>query len=187
MARQVTAPSRPASATGRARRTAVTAAAGTLGVALVAGGLLAVAPGERPAADRGGSAAGEGGAPDGCPRAEPPVGDVDGDGCPDPLVVEGHVVSSGDDRWSLGEAGDVVAVGDWDCDGAASPAVLRPATGDVFVFPGWATDEAPVTVDAVRTIPGAELLRPEPGADGCDALVVERAGGEATVVEEARA
>ena len=186
-ARQAPAPARPAPAAGRARRAAVTAAAGTLGVALVAGGLLAMAPGERPAGDRPGPAAGDGGGPDGCPRTEPPAGDVDGDGCPDPLVVEGHVVSSGDARWSLGEAGDVVAVGDWDCDGAASPAVLRPETGDVFVFPGWATDEAPVTVDAVRTIPGAEVLRPEPGADGCDALVVERAGGEATVVEEARA
>jgi hypothetical protein len=126
-------------------------------------------------------------ASDECADVPPPAGDVDGDGCPDPLVVEGHTVASGDARWSLGQAGDVVAVGDWDCDGASSPAVLRPATGDVFVFPGWAPADAPLTVPALRTVPGAAALRPEPDADGCDALVVERRDGDATVVEEARA
>jgi hypothetical protein len=87
----------------------------------------------------------------------------------------------------LGQPGDLIAVGDWACDGHAAPALLRPATGDVFVFPGWAPADAPVTVAAVRTVPGGEALRPRTDPDGCDALVVERADGDATVVEEARA
>src|SRR4029450_12436128 len=76
----------------------------------------------------------------GCPVVAAPAADVDGDGCPEALVVDGGGVSAGAARWTLGEPGDVIAVGDWDCDGRAAPALLRPATGDVFVFPGWAAE-----------------------------------------------
>ena len=81
----------------------------------------------------------------------------------------------------------MVAVGDWDCDGSATSAVLRPATGDVFLFGGWSPDADPVTVTPTRSVPSGVTLRVDPGDDGCDALVVEAADGASTVVSEARA
>ena len=122
----------------------------------------------------------------GCPAASAPAADVDGDGCAESLAIEGGNISAGSSRWALGERGDVAAVGDWDCDGLAAPALLRPATGDVFVFPGWAAESAPVTVEARDRLPGAVAIRAERGDDGCDDLVVELQSGAATTVEVAR-
>jgi hypothetical protein len=119
----------------------------------------------------------------GCPVVAAPAADVDGDGCPEALVVDGGGVSAGAARWTLGEPGDVIAVGDWDCDGRAAPALLRPATGDVFVFPGWAAEGEPVTVEARDRLPGAVAIRGERAEGGCDELVVDLgSGATATVV-----
>jgi hypothetical protein len=119
----------------------------------------------------------------GCPGVAAPAADVDGDGCPEALVVDGGGVSAGSARWTLGEPGDVIAIGDWDCDGRAAPALLRPATGDVFVFPGWAAEGEPVTVEARDHLPGAVAIRGEPTASGCDDLVVDLSSGATATVQ----
>ena len=98
-------------------------------------------------------------------------------------MVDGGGVSAGSARWTLGEPGDVIAVGDWDCDGRAAPALLRPATGDVFVFPGWAAEGEPVTVKARDRLPGAVAIRGERAKDGCDDLVVDLGSGATATVE----
>ena len=85
----------------------------------------------------------------------------------------------------MGQPGDVIAVGDWECDGRAAPALLRPATGDVFVFPDWAEDE-PVTVEARDRLPGAVAIRGEPADGGCDDLVVDLGSGATATVEVRR-
>jgi hypothetical protein len=117
-----------------------------------------------------------------CPDVAGPAADVDGDGCAETVVVEGGTISAGTARWTLGEPGDLAAVGDWDCDGAASPALLRPATGDVFVFAGWATHDRPVTVHAAGTVDGSVGIRAQGRTDGCDDLLVDLASGSATTV-----
>jgi hypothetical protein len=72
-------------------------------------------------------------------RSEVLWADVDGDGCTEPLVRTGNVLSRGGGlRFSVGDPGDVVLVGDWDCDGVATVGVWRPGTGEAFVFDGWA-------------------------------------------------
>jgi hypothetical protein len=98
-------------------------------------------------------------------------------------VVEGSTVDAGVARWSLGNPGDVAAVGDWDCDGEASAALLRPATGDVFLFADWAEVAAPVTVRATRQVAGGVGIRAEADADGCDRLLVDLPDGTSTRVE----
>jgi hypothetical protein len=86
----------------------------------------------------------------------------------------------------LGQPGDLIAVGDWACDGGSAPALLRPSTGDVFVFPGWAAEGEPVTVEARDRVPGAVAIRGEPGDDGCDDLVVDLGSGATATVEVRR-
>jgi hypothetical protein len=119
----------------------------------------------------------------GCPLAAAPAADVDSDGCPEALVVDDGGVSAGAARWTVGEPGDVIAVGDWDCDGRGAPALLRPATGDVFVFPGWAAEDEPVTVEARDRLPGAVAIRGERAEDGCDDLIVDLESGASATVE----
>ncbi len=47
-------------------------------------------------------------------------------------------------RFVLGRSGDELLVGDWDCHASSTPAVYRPATGQVFEWNGWAAPGRPV-------------------------------------------
>ena len=122
--------------------------------------------------------------PAGCPPVQGSLAaDVDGDGCPEALRVGDGFVESGERRWVVGAPGDLLALGDWDCSGARSLAVLRPSTGEVFVFDGWAAEGddrvAPLLgrVDGASTIRAADL-----DADGCNEIVVERVGAVPVVL-----
>jgi hypothetical protein len=182
--RRRTSPAADVAASAARRGGRVTAVGAAVGVAaLVTVGLTgaAIARGSggdadatRPAASR-----------PSCAPAAPPAADVDGDGCVETLVVDGSTIDAGVARWTLGEPGDLVTVGDWDCDGDASAALLRPATGDVFVFATWAELDRPVTVSAVDQVVGGTSVRAEPAGEGqpaCDRLVVDLAGGGITAV-----
>jgi hypothetical protein len=46
-------------------------------------------------------------------------------------------------RYLVGDPGDWLLVGDWDCDGERAPALYRPASGDVLTFDSWA-EGAPI-------------------------------------------
>ncbi|MCP4087520.1 MAG: hypothetical protein GY745_21105 [Actinomycetia bacterium] len=106
-----------------------------------------------------------------CPAIDGPGADIDGDGCLESVTVDGTLVSSGAASWQVGTDGDQIVVGDWDCDGKATPAVLRPATGAVFVFSSWA-DRTPVSVAPSELSPGlAELWVDDPDGDGCHRLL----------------
>jgi len=72
------------------------------------------------------------------------VADIDGSGCGSYAVWADGVLTvparSGRAAatYQLGEPGDQVVLGDWDCDGRATPGLFRPASGDAYVFDGWA-------------------------------------------------
>ncbi|MGQ0617835.1 MAG: hypothetical protein ACT4PW_12735 [Acidimicrobiia bacterium] len=97
-----------------------------------------------------------------------PAADVDGDGCAEPVVVgPGGLITAGAARFSVGEPGDAATIGDWDCDGVPTPALLRPGTGEVFRFDSWASPAGDLTARAVAVVPGAVLLVTAPsGACG---------------------
>jgi eukaryotic-like serine/threonine-protein kinase len=96
---------------------------------------------------------------------------------PTPVIASDGAVELGDQRFAVGATGDVLALGDWDCDGVATPAVLRPSTGSVFRFDRWATADAELTVRPAATIIGAVGLRADLAADGCARLVALLADG----------
>jgi len=101
--------------------------------------------------------------------------DVDGDGCPEAVTIDGAQVVVDGARYDVGVPGDAVAVADWDCDGTDTPAVVRPSSGDVFVFDAWATAEAPVSARLLDRVPGA--IAPAAPDGSCDLVpVVDGAG-----------
>jgi hypothetical protein len=87
------------------------------------------------------------------------------------------VITIGTQRFSVGLPDDRVAVGDWNCDGVMTPALLRPATGAVFVFDGWATEGADVSVSPTRIIAGAVDVVARDNGNGCSTLIVVRDDG----------
>ena len=87
------------------------------------------------------------------------------------LIVGGH-------RYAIGDAGDEVVLGDWDCDGTRTAALLRPSTGDVFVFDAWPADGGEVRATPVTTVGRDSDLRVD-DVDGCSALRVVGSDGTA--------
>ena len=83
----------------------------------------------------------------------------EGDGGCEEITVDGRIVDVGEDSFEVGHPGDVVRVGDWDCDGRQTVVLLRPSTGDVFAFPGWAEARRPLDGERVATVAGATDLR----------------------------
>jgi hypothetical protein len=120
-----------------------------------------------------------------CPAATTVLhADVDGDGCDEEVSFADGVLTAGSVRMDLGAAGDVVALGRWTC-GPVTIALLRPATGEVFRFDGWATAGNAVSPVVVGRVEGAVGLRPAPTAGGrCDDIAVTRDSGPPVLLPE---
>jgi hypothetical protein len=76
-------------------------------------------------------------------------------------------------RYQLGEPGDVLVVGDWDCDGRQTPGLYRPDSGEVFLFDGFAgaggeLDSRPGETTGVTG--GTPVVTTDD--DGCDRIEV---------------
>ena len=105
-------------------------------------------------------------------------GDLPRPDAPAPVEVAsaGAVLEHGGRKYAIGAEGDLVATGDWDCDGDATPAIVRPVTGDVVLFDGWPgpgeTLSMPVRWN-VETPVGVEVVH----HDSCDLLRVLIASG----------
>lgn len=84
-------------------------------------------------------------------------------------------LEAGGATWTFGTTADVVVVGDWDCDGVGTPALVD-ANGAVWVVDTWpAGDEA--TARYVTTVAGA-LDATVDATSRCDALVVTTRDGD---------
>lgn len=129
-------------------------------------------------ADRGSGSAAPVTWPERCEVPEPTGPDVDGDGCPEPVALDGRTARVGTVTVEIGQDGDVVALGDWACAGIATPAVLRPSTGEVFVFTEWSLDD-PVEIEAVSVVAAATDIAAGPG--DCPSPVVDTPDGARTV------
>ncbi len=90
----------------------------------------------------------------------PAVGarDVDGDGCAEQIEISEGFVSVDDVRYPVGAPGDQIAVGDWDCDGVATVALVQPG-GQVYLFPSW-PQHRPLVGTLVADLPPPTELNP---------------------------
>lgn len=81
-------------------------------------------------------------------------------------------------HYAVGEAGDQVEVGDWDCSGRPTVALLRPRTGEIFVFTAWAEPGRDLVArPVVQVTPGAHLDPTDRDADGCAVLLATQTDG----------
>lgn len=83
-------------------------------------------------------------------------------------------------RYAIGAEGDLVVIGDWDCDGEATPAIARTSTGHVVLFDRWPPPGATISESdasarrVVDDLIGVELERAGESG-GCDRLRVHTA------------
>lgn len=86
------------------------------------------------------------------------------------------VLDHGGRRYAVGATGDFVTTGDWDCDGQATVAIVRPSTGDVVLFDSWPGPDQTISALARWSLPsptGAQTV-----ANGsCDLLRVYTTAG----------
>ncbi len=88
------------------------------------------------------------------------------------LAEEGVLTMGDGARYQVGEPGDILVVGDWDCRGDSTPGLYRPRTGEVFLFDVWPTgDEVTSRPAAATGITGGEA-QVSGGPDGCDILTL---------------
>ena len=116
-----------------------------------------------------------------CAPAPPPAADADGDGCEEPVRWDDGILVAGSARFALGGRGDAWAVGDWDCDGRRTPALLHQ--GVLAVFDAWPGPGAELRGREVATAGGATGLGVSAGPGGCEQPVLRRPGGEEQPVD----
>ena len=114
------------------------------------------------------------GGPTGCRAIADGFRDVTGDGCAEQIDLTAGFVSVDGARYPIGEAGDQVAVGDWDCDGVATVALVQPG-GQVYVFDSWPR-HTPLVGRLVADLPPPVQLADVPRG-ACNELLVRYAEG----------
>lgn len=116
-------------------------------------------------------------------RSSPPPEVVPTDLPPSTTTIASRVWPTGelagpDGRFTVGVPDDVVLAGDWLCRDEPLPALLRPATGEVWVFDRWPSDDEELAGRPVGTVPGSVRLLSGTDPDHpCPHLVAERADG----------
>ena len=94
----------------------------------------------------------------------------------DPGTGDGLLLDHRGRRYRVGRGGDIVVLGDWNCDGDRTPAVLRPVTGEVAVFDSWPDADGSISVPASWNLESAHGLAAE-SDDECDRLRVHTTEG----------
>jgi hypothetical protein len=98
---------------------------------------------------------------------------------PDRAVAERPEPSGGRVRFSLGDPGDQLVLGDWDGDGRDTPALYSPTAGRVTRFDRWAELGDAVTGTVVVTdAPVDGLARRERHGPADEVVVDPSPGGD---------
>ena len=101
---------------------------------------------------------------------------------PDVHLVADHTVSVDGREFTIGDPGDRIALGDWRCDDRPTAALVRPSTGELFVFEGWPSANASAVATPLQGVTDAVDLRSEDHG-GCSVLFAVHADGTETEVK----
>lgn len=209
--RHATAPTRPG--TGGRWRLAIAGAASAASVAVLAGILLhgdrgphpsqaaTAAPSARPAPGRAPAVSSTSVPPSRTAERSPAPARVwprpteaGSEGAPEPEPpraathppvggLAAPVVEHAGARYAVGLPGDLVLLGDWDCDGVATPAVVRPGDGTIWSFASWTTGPQLVAAELIAQAPAPVGAITRSGTDGCDVLAITTANGNELIVD----
>jgi hypothetical protein len=82
-------------------------------------------------------------------------------------------------RIAIGEPGDQLVLGDWDCDGVDTPALYRTRAGDVHYFDAWPrVEQQRYQPDRTEPVgPGGSASLAEGDGDRCDRIEVASSEG----------
>jgi len=164
---------------GRPRRALVL---GAIGACIVAVGALGATEG--PARPPAAAAVVTTAVPSACPAPDAALAaDLDGDGCPNGVRIGRGWIEVDDQRFRVGRVADEVRVGDWDGDGLATVALLRPDVDEVWVFPTWDPASA-VSARFAGHFPDSDGLVRQAGS-ARDILLVRHPDGSTTEVDGA--
>jgi eukaryotic-like serine/threonine-protein kinase len=100
-----------------------------------------------------------------------------------PVARPGGVLTTVSGRYRFGSPADAVVLGRWTCTAQAFPAILRPSTGQLWVFDAWARPGAQVASRLVAVVSDGRSLRVVPDRPGCDGLAVLTGRGRVVVVD----
>ena len=114
-----------------------------------------------------------------CPQrpAAPFVADVDGDKCSDAIAFSAGVVAVNHARFEVGKAGDQLALGRWFCGDSPTLALLRPETGQVFVFDQWPAEGLTASPTLAGVVKNAQKLTSVATSVECDTVGVSNTQG----------
>ncbi len=103
----------------------------------------------------------------------------------DSYKVDGRTVTGKNATWEIGAEGDLVLIGDWDGDGFGTPAIVRPKTGEVWVFTKWAESgeqiqAQPVSAEPVVQVRSAKVIET---SNGLDAIEIQDEAGVTDLVK----
>ncbi len=107
--------------------------------------------------------------------------DIDGDRCLEPWWFADGVLTVSSERYHVGTTDDLVAFGDWDCDGTSTPAVVQASNGVVQFFTTFATSTADANAHPMAGPAEPAQIAVEP-IGLCDVLIVTDASGVSTTV-----
>ena len=108
-----------------------------------------------------------------CPaRGDAPlVFDVDGDGCGDSVTLGLGTVAVNNEVFTVGSENDLLAIGRWNCTDRRTLALMRPDSGELFIFDDWPKVGQNLAPRLIDTTPGALGISAEPSGE-CDRVAI---------------
>ena len=106
---------------------------------------------------------------------------------PDPVLVAHHgVLAIGGRRYLVGSRDDQAMAAHWACAGRSQVVLLRPATGELYVFAAWARAGHDVAATPAGRVPAGSRLSSTTDAAGCTVARATAPDGTTHVVRVGR-
>ena len=92
--------------------------------------------------------------------------------------------TAGGAEYEVGVLGDQIVVADWTCTGEPSAVLLRPSTGEVFLFASLPAAAETLTGRRLATVPDATELITTATDRACPEVAVKNRGGTTHVIAD---
>ena len=108
------------------------------------------------------------------------VVDTDGDGCGDAVELTDASVRINGETFTVGNGGDKLALGRWTCTDQYTLGLLRPSTGQIYVFKTWPERGQDALPQAISQVDNATAIAAA-SFGNCDRIAVTTSGRTVTI------